>query len=690
MTIHSLLEEEKQVQAQIFKNLEENRSFYFLAGAGAGKTYALVETLKYSLNQSMQKLDRSGSRIACITYTNAAKNEIIERFYDSNYLCVSTIHSFLWEIIEPYQKELLGVHREYIEQLISDIKYEIYTCDVKGKAPAFKKLRALSQDESLFLNEKIIENTKEIYNCFRCEDASSFWAELESILGGDIYTKIKSSKADVEKILKSIIKISRLEFCAKMIDCKDSKYSTVSYNEKGGREILHKNLIGHDTLIDYSLTMVEKYPLLRRVILDTFPQIYIDEYQDTHTQVIKIMDMLITYSKSHNIDFIVGFFGDPVQSIYSNNELALSIDNELDMVYKNINRRSHGGIVDLINVIRGNHQKIHQKALKNNDESDIFISSYGKEGVDEICFINDKIEEVKIKWKITSKNKLTCMVLRNKTIANLCGFGSLYDIYNNIYCDKSSFLSYASINEEVLSKDIVKLGILPLLILKISTPIFKIKFESDSPLSDVFSDDSLDNHTLEEISTCLDYVRNGGYSSLSEYSSDLLKKSTESDRLKALYSDLAKGWAINSEDINCPDDIVDCLCYSISSSASDKLRDNVKLILSLDLNEIFNWIRFVYKIDIDDEVSYITCHGSKGLEFDNVLAIIDDKFGKDSNNKNVKDKFTKLFVSGFHENHDTDMEKTRNLFYVICSRAIRNLEIALLKEGSVNEEIIFK
>ncbi|QEL40131.1 hypothetical protein BSR23_008530 [Vibrio parahaemolyticus] len=55
------------------KNLEENRSFYFLAGAGAGKTYALVETLKYSLNQSMQKLDRSGSRIACITYTNAAK-----------------------------------------------------------------------------------------------------------------------------------------------------------------------------------------------------------------------------------------------------------------------------------------------------------------------------------------------------------------------------------------------------------------------------------------------------------------------------------------------------------------------------------------------------------------------------------------------------------------------------------------
>ncbi|WP_407058121.1 UvrD-helicase domain-containing protein [Vibrio parahaemolyticus] len=53
--------------------MEENRSFYFLAGAGAGKTYALVETLKYSLNQSMQKLDRSGSRIACITYTNAAK-----------------------------------------------------------------------------------------------------------------------------------------------------------------------------------------------------------------------------------------------------------------------------------------------------------------------------------------------------------------------------------------------------------------------------------------------------------------------------------------------------------------------------------------------------------------------------------------------------------------------------------------
>ncbi len=53
--------------------------FHFIAGAGSGKTYALVESIKFHLSTKPNWFYSTGRKIACITYTNAAKNEIIER-----------------------------------------------------------------------------------------------------------------------------------------------------------------------------------------------------------------------------------------------------------------------------------------------------------------------------------------------------------------------------------------------------------------------------------------------------------------------------------------------------------------------------------------------------------------------------------------------------------------------------------
>ncbi|MCR9961208.1 UvrD-helicase domain-containing protein, partial [Vibrio alginolyticus] len=284
-----LLEKEAKIQQLIFDQLDEKKSFYFLAGAGSGKTYALVETLKYSIKKNMRDFDKNGSHLACITYTNAAKDEIIERLYNSNYIDVSTIHSFLWDIIESYQVELIKVHRKNIINIINKLHYELYVCDEFGKKNAFKKIRALNYEETLDLETIVVDRIDDIYNCFRAEGASKFWSELEGVIGSELLSKIQSSRGDVEKIMRNIIKISRLKYCTRMIDIDHPDYSYISYNEKGSREILHKNLIGHDTLIQYSLSMVKEYSLLLRVIIDTFPQIYIDEYQDTHSQVIKIM-----------------------------------------------------------------------------------------------------------------------------------------------------------------------------------------------------------------------------------------------------------------------------------------------------------------------------------------------------------------------------------------------------------------
>lgn len=81
-----------------------NSSIVIQAGPGSGKTKMLIERLKYIIENRPE----SFSGIACITYTNAAKDEIMMRLQNEGVqlpgdLFVGTIHSFLLEyVIKPY------------------------------------------------------------------------------------------------------------------------------------------------------------------------------------------------------------------------------------------------------------------------------------------------------------------------------------------------------------------------------------------------------------------------------------------------------------------------------------------------------------------------------------------------------------------------------------------------------------
>ncbi len=102
---------ELEVQECIIKHVNDFESFRFNAGAGAGKTYALIKTLKYvTINKIVAT--KSPQKVACITYTNVAVNEIKNRLGNSETVHVSTIHERLWEIIKRAQPQLLICHKE--------------------------------------------------------------------------------------------------------------------------------------------------------------------------------------------------------------------------------------------------------------------------------------------------------------------------------------------------------------------------------------------------------------------------------------------------------------------------------------------------------------------------------------------------------------------------------------------------
>lgn len=100
--------------------------------------------------------------------------------------------------------------------------------------------------------------------------------------------------------------------------------------------------------------------------------------------------------------------------------------------------------------------------------------------------------------------------------------------------------------------------------------------------------------------------------------------------------------------------------------------------LNIDFHELCNWYNY-----INGNSNYHTFHGTKGLEFENVVVIMKEKNGQSK--INFKDYFK--YYGSSEEPIDT-----KNLLYVVVTRAISNLRILYIDdidEIKINIEKIF-
>ena len=107
---------------QVFDCIRGQRDFRLEAGAGAGKTYSLVKALQWFIEQRGEQLVRQHQRVACITYTNVATDEITRRTDGHPAIHASTIHSFCWGLCKNFQSMLRQevVNIEALNQKIID------------------------------------------------------------------------------------------------------------------------------------------------------------------------------------------------------------------------------------------------------------------------------------------------------------------------------------------------------------------------------------------------------------------------------------------------------------------------------------------------------------------------------------------------------------------------------------------
>lgn len=157
-------EASERALASVFSSLDRGESFLLEAGAGAGKTYSLVKALQFLIKRDKIKLPKRHQKIACITFTNVAKQEIEARTDRSPLIFCDTIHAFCWSLISGFQRQLRdrlpGMNNwpERIEEAggLGERTIE-YTLGHRG----IKNDRvSLHHDDVLFLTIALMENIK--------------------------------------------------------------------------------------------------------------------------------------------------------------------------------------------------------------------------------------------------------------------------------------------------------------------------------------------------------------------------------------------------------------------------------------------------------------------------------------------------------------------------------------------------
>lgn len=678
MTENEILE--LDIQKNIIEHVNNFKSFRFNAGAGAGKTHALIETLRYITTNKMAT-NKNAQKVVCITYTNIAANEIRNRLGNSDAVHISTIHEKLWSIIKRAQPQLLLCHKEKIREIIKQNNQSLFSSD---QAKFFINLTEKQQEKFI----AFIIKTKEFYYLSKDLDTNSFRTAYKNYPDKDKPDFLDNTLKNVSKfkyVTNLIYKNEKLKDCLEKI--KRGEEKRVDYDSKINTDILHRMKFSHDTLLEYGLKLIETYPTLCRIIIDSYPYFFIDEYQDTSPNVIKFINVINNYAIENKRDWMVGYFGDVAQCIYDDGvgENIIEIHNKLENINKDLNRRSHTQIINIANNIRDD-EIIQKPFLETRDKGSVIF--FHGDFEDKLLIAKEFLAEYKndlINTNSEEVPKLHCLVLTNKLMAKFNGFGDVYKEY------KESAIYFENLNTQVLSQQLEKLHPTVLHI------YYFVKLYQDiqngmASYYDIFGVSS-ENITFAKASLLIRKLRNIKIISLKEWL-DLIIKELNNHHIKDILKLVLINYIhyqvdkVNSSDIfesTLLDDIN--ILINKNNENEDKAKEKIESFLSLPISSLIKWVNFIDGVETEDVV-YHTYHGTKGEEYTNVAIILEHSFGERN-----KDKFKKYF--SFIQKNDDERKKlldcpdfktkhinTKNLLYVACSRAIKNLRILYLDDIS--------
>ncbi len=655
---------EKQVFEDISKCISNKKSWVFDAGAGAGKTYALIQTLKLIIDLTGRDLKKHNQKILCITYTNVAADEIKERLGATTLIDVSTIHDCVWNIIASHQKQLIEIHREKLLHEVDGIKRSLET------EKWAEKYRILSGEEQSLLLE-IMDSKKLIYYKHKRDNATDFRAEFTDI--NERFPKLLSNVKNFNKVIDCLFRIKNYDETIAKMDDSDRMFTKVKYDARFNDDRLEKMRISHDTLLEYTQKLVSMNDMLKQIICDQYPFVLVDEYQDTNPLVIQMLSSVDKYAKKIAHTFLVGYYGDVKQNIYDKGVGSnfRSIHKGLERVEKVFNRRCSPEIISIANKIR-NDGLVQESIYEEFPDSS--VSLYNME-VDRQNFITAYTK----KWNINNKNKLHCFELTNERVAEQSGFPEIYNFFKNSKWYKIG-KRYDFLRDHVLSLDKNKLGVVQKLLFRILD--FRYKLGHDATmLVDVFREKYLKDVNILTLRKLLEKIQNISGETFEEYVTNIFNAYRKGDDKYDKCIDYVVAEEIKSYQ-ELKQFVLNKLFY-FSENEEDPDEDNqeseeeVDNLFKISMNTFELWHDFITDTCIG-EVIYHTYHSTKGREFDNVIIFMNSRFGR------RKEYFSNLLkvLPDKNEKQEvgTDLESARNLLYVAVTRATKNLCIVYLDD----------
>lgn len=661
-TKREYVEEESDVLNHLLSNIECNKSTIMNSGAGSGKTYALIQCLKHVVSKYGNSLKNNNQHVICITYTNVAANEIKERLGNTDIIYVSTIHERLWDIVRPYKRELVKIHVENLNKKISEIDTDL---DTNSKFTAYQNFSTEGKQSfvELMLNEANKATFYDLYDLKAKEFKCSIKKSID--INDDILNNVNNFKSLVNKIYKR----EKYKKCIKETEDRGIDKFEVTYDARYNTDRLEYFKISHDTLLNYSKVMIEQYDKLKDIIIDTYPYVFVDEYQDTNKKVIEILSSIEARSKNsgRNHSFFVGYFGDSVQNIYNDGvgSEIFELHPSCEIVNKRFNRRSCEEVIKVANAIR--KDEIEQVSIYEDCAGGSVKFYYGSNDS-----VNEFINRYKDEFVEQENDKLHCFMLTNESVANYSGIENIYNAFKNTDYYKKN---YEQLTTELLSNDSGKLGAIPSLIYRLIE--FWVLIKNDkTPIYSAIDKSMCKDLNIEELREILNCIRNITASNLYEFINELCSIYSNNEMSNhQVYSSLIKK-LFNIDEISISS-IKHYFCESLFKNEGEEddeqVIESINEIFNISLDEYTKWYNYIIRND-SGEVIYHTYHGTKGREFENVVIIMGNSFGKQKNYFNV-------FFSNYNNENNLNESNpktyisAKNLLYVSITRAIKNLRI---------------
>ena len=223
-----------------------------------------------------------------------------------------------------------------------------------------------------------------------------------------------------------------------------SNLKNISYGETKFTSLYYGSL-SHDDLLSFTKKVIERYPVILKKIRDKYQLVFIDEYQDTDADVLKLFyNSMITSSGK------LYLLGDKMQQIYKN------YDGSFEDTFKKLNKstrlevnyRTTPYIVNILNAIYNDPTLQQYPYEKNSDDQMLFNPK--------VIFTNNKLEVIN---SFTDEYKdALVLYLTNKERFHGIGVGNLYDVFYKM--PKYSFVGKYGVvdvltKEEVWNQDIL-------------------------------------------------------------------------------------------------------------------------------------------------------------------------------------------------------------------------------------------